>query len=366
MMKKWIVNNNVKTKDDEKPTHVFMYGGKDACMTIPIGKMESFLQVYCESIRAGEKLPIVEQRSKPTFYFFLDVDFVEDHEMPPDVFDDLCRFCRTVINQKDSIVVCVTGTKPKDDKLKTGIHIHWNRIVNENDVGGYIGIINDYMNSKYPQYDWKKFIDTSVYNGGGLRMKWAHKYDRKTKTFSAPYVPVLEYSYKQDERRIIPKGVSSWMIEQTSIRDMKAKPQTIEEKIQKSFTRNEMINRKEPSSILEEWIRNNMKGQENTTLKCLYVHDMCVLCNTTSKFCEIKKCNHESNHVYFYIDLKKNKIYQKCWDDQCIAKKPSARGKIYDIPYHVIKEYKPQMPNLTLWDSPLAISERYYEKASKY
>ena len=361
MMKKWISKNTCWTKDNERATHTFMDGGK---ITIPDGKMESFYQMYCECVRAGEKLTLIEQRSRPTFNFFLDVDFLADHEMPQDVFDDLCRFVRTVVNNKDTIIACVTETKTKNNLLKTGIHIHWNRIVDEKDVPTYIKKINDHMTVIHPQYTWDKIIDTSVYNGGGLRMKWSHKYENKL--FTAPYVPVLEYSYKQNECRVIPKGISSWMMEQTSIRDMKATPITLEEKIKKSFTKNEMTNRREPSSILETWIRDNMKGQENATIKCVYVHETCVFVNTTSKFCEIKKCNHNSNHVYFYIDLKRNKIYQKCWDEHCIAKKSSARGKIYDIPYQIIKEYKPKMPNLTLWDSPLAISERFYEKATKY
>ena len=164
MMKKWITKNNCWTKEGEQATHTFMYGGK---MTIPQEKMESFLQMYCECIRAGDKLPIVEQRTKPTFYFFLDVDFVTDHEMPSDVFDDLCRFSRAVISDRDSIVVCVTEPKMKDDKLKTGVHIHWNKVVHEKDVEGYINKIVDYMNNNHPSYDWNKFIDTSVYNGGG-------------------------------------------------------------------------------------------------------------------------------------------------------------------------------------------------------
>ena len=188
----------------------------------------------------------------------------------------------------------------------------------------------------------------------------------KDKTFSAPYIPILEYSYKQDERRLIPKGVSSWMIEQTSIRDTKVIPPTIEEKIKRSFTKTEMVNRQEPSTELEAWIRKTMVGQENAVIKCMYVHEKCTLVNTTSHFCEIKKCNHDSNHVYFYIDLKNNKIWQKCWDEKCIDKKPTARGKAYHVPLHLIKEYKPKSLSFVNWDTNDIIMDNFYKKASKY
>jgi len=278
--------------------------------------------------------------------------------------DYLCRFCRSVISDRDDIIVCMSEPKIKNNLTKTGIHIHWNHIVHEDDVTQYIRKITDAMTKKYPEYNWIDIIDISVYRGGGLRMKWSHKYENKT--YTVPYEPVVEYSHKQDEKRMIPRGISNWMLEQTSIRDVHVVPQQIEDKIKNSFTKTDLAHRTDASSELEEWIRHNMKGQENATIKCLYVHDTCVLVNTTSHFCEIKGCPHESNHVYFYIDFKNNQIYQKCWDEKCKTKTKSARGKLYDIPIHLIIEYKPKKLDFNNIDLTTILMEQFYEKASKY
>ena len=360
-MKKWLTRNHCWTKDGEKTTHTFMDGGK---FTIPVDKLESFYQIYSESVRAKEYLTIIEQRSRPTFNFFLDVDFLDDKPMDDDMCDYLCRFCRSVISDRDNIIVCMSKPKIKNDLIKTGIHIHWNHVVHEDDVDQYIRKITTAMAKKYPDYNWNDIIDTSVYRGGGLRMKWSHKYENKK--YTVPYVPVLEFSHKQNEKRMIPQGISNWMMEQTSIRDVHVTPPTIEEQVKNKFTKTDVAHRTEASSELENWIRHNMQGQQNAIVKCLYVHPTCILVNTTSHFCEIKGCPHVSNHVYFHIDLKKNKISQKCWDEKCKMKGKSGQGMLYDIPLQLIIDYKPKKLEFLNNDTTTIIMEQFYKKATKY
>jgi hypothetical protein len=43
------------------------------------------------------------------------------------------------------------------------------------------------------------------------------------------------------------------------------------------------------------------------------------------RYCDIKAGDHTSNHVYYVVDLTKNRFYQKCHDDACRQTKATAQ-----------------------------------------
>jgi hypothetical protein len=348
MLKTWITNKQLWTKRGDPCTHVFMDGGR---FKIESENVDAFNNIYCESIRNREKLCVVELRSRPKFNFFIDVDFMNDKEMSQDVLADLCDVCFSCVNTNDTMVVCITNPREKDGLMKTGIHMHWNTLISEDEVDPIINTILFKLNKNHPQFTWKDFIDTSVYRGGGLRMKWSHKYQNKT--YYDPYIPALEYT--KEGSRTLPQGITPWLLSKVSIRDLKSKP------IEK-FTSIQQTNQKTANPKLQAWIRANMKHQNHAQVLCLYVHPDCIFVKTDSRCCQNIKREHKSNHIYFYIDLKQNTICQRCFDEGC-QDFQSNRKK---IPLNLIIEYKPNVFGNMFKSPKQAVLANFERKASKH
>ena len=209
-------------------------------------------------MRKKERLSIVEQRTRPTFKFFVDVDFIDDEEMSQDILSFICNTCHTAISSDDTIIVCTTNPRNIDNKIKNGLHIHWNRIVHEDEVPSIIEIITTKLTNQFPQYNWDKFIDTSVYRGGGLRMKWTHKC-QNGKYFD-PYMPILEITPQSPIPRLIPPGISDAILTSVSIRDTTVSSVPFLTKLKRSMDE-APIEHAEPSSELESWIQQNMQDK---------------------------------------------------------------------------------------------------------
>ena len=364
-MKKWLTNKNCWVKSPHPCTHALMDRGS---IYIDDSRIETFNNIYCESIRQNEKLCFVEQRTRPTFYFFIDVDFMDEKEMTQDVLEYLCTLCQSAINRKDTITVCATEPREKDNLIKTGLHIHWNCIVHENDISKIIDNIVGALLVKFPQFAWKKFIDTSVYNGGGLRMKWSHKYQNKQ--FLPPYLPVMEFTHKESIPRYIPPGITPWLLNRTSIRDAAVEVKTFEKKLEGGFTPSQTANQVEPAEGFEEWIRLNLEGQGNTKVMCIYSHPTHAFVKTNSKYCENLGRHHNSNHVYFHLDLKTNKLRQHCFCtcDTLKGRKNGLcsgfKGKTHVVPFNLISHLKTELV-LFKKDYNTTLMNNFYKKTSK-
>ena len=347
MLKTWLTNNNLWTKKGKPCTHVFMDGGR---FKIESDNVDAFNNIYCESIRHKERLCIVELRSKPKFNFFVDVDFMDDEEMNNDVLISLCEICFSVVNTNDTMIVCITKPRVKDGMVKTGLHLHWTTQILETDVHPIINNMLSKLSKKHPRYAWKDFIDTSVYRGGGLRMKWSHKYQNKQ--FYDPYIPALEFNKKGT--RVLPLGISPWLLSKVSIRDFKSRLD--------NFTTLQKSNQKTADPNIESWIKKNIKGQAQAQLLCLYTHDDRIYIKTDSRFCSHVNREHRSNHVYFYIDLKKNTICQKCFDDKCCNY--SSENK--KIPISLVIKYKPNPLGTCFSSSHRAVMTNFERKSTKH
>ena len=354
MLKTWLTNNNLWTKKGDPCTHVFMDGGR---FKIESDSVEAFNNIYCESIRSKERLCIVELRSRPKFNFFVDVDFMDTEEMDNDMLMCICNICFSVVNNNDTMIACITNPRIKDDMVKTGIHLHWGTQILETDVPPIINNILTKLSTKYPNHKWKDFIDTSVYRGGGLRMKWSYKYQNNK--FYDPYIPALEINKKGT--RTLPSGISPWLLSKVSIRDFKSKINEIQ---LDKFSALQRTNQQTADPQIESWIRKNIKGQENAQVLCLYTHPHCIYIKTNSRFCSRVKREHCSNHVYFYIDLKKNTICQRCFDEQCCKCEYSSANK--KIPVPLVIKYKPN-PFGSCFSSPhKAVMANFERKTTKH
>ena len=358
MLKRWLTKNDCCAKKGQTCTHVFMDGGS---FKITSTQQEAFNKIYCESIRKKERISVVEIRTRPTFNFFVDVDFVDDEEMSQDILSYICTTCQSAISPTDTLIVCTTNPRIVGDKIKNGLHLHWNHIIHEDEVPSIIEIITTKLTNQFPNYDWNKFIDTSVYNGGGLRMKWSYKYQNGK--YIDPYLPIMEITPNTDIPRLIPPGISETVLGRVSIRDTNVQPTPFLTKLKKSIDETP-IEHAEPTSELEAWIRGNMDGQEHVTLKHMLIYSTCALLSTDSKYCEIKGCAHVSNHVYFYVDFRTNTVHQRCWDDACKNKHKTTRR--IPIPLSLIITYKPNKLDYIQNDSINAVMNNFLQKASKY
>ena len=358
MLKRWLSKNECWVKKGDTCTHTFMDRGS---FRIKKDKQEAFNKIYCECVRKKERLSIVEQRTRPTFNFFVDVDFVDEEEMSQDILSFICTTCQSAINSDDTVIVCTSKPRTINNKIKTGLHLHWNRLIHENEVPSIVEIITTKLNNEFPNYNWTKFIDTSVYNGGGLRMKWSYKYQNGN--YFDPYLPIMEITPNSDIPRLIPAGISCSVLTMVSIRDNDVQPVPFLSKLQGSIdeTPTEYT---EPSSELESWVRENMRGQEHAKIKHMLIYSTCALLGTESKYCEIKGCAHVSNHIYFYIDFRTNTIHQRCWDDEC--KNKNKRTHRATIPLSLIIQYKPNKLDFIQNDSRSAVMNNFLRKSSKY
>ena len=358
MLRRWLIKNDCCVEKGGTCTHVFMNGGS---FNISSAKKQAFNKIYCESVRKKERLCVVEMRTRPTFNFFVDVDFVDDEEMSQDILSYICTTCQPVISSTDTLIICTTKPRVVGNKIKNGLHLHWNHIVHENEVPSIIENITTKLIDRFPKYNWNKFIDTSVYQGGGLRMKWSYKYQNGQ--YIDPYLPIMEITPHTNIPRLIPPGISDAILTMVSIRDNDVQPQTFLSKLEKSINETP-IEHAEPTSELESWIQENVKGQEHTTIKSILIYSTCALLSTDSKYCEIKGCDHVSNHVYFYIDFRTNTIHQRCWDEECKINPKNTRHT--SIPLSLILAYKPNKLDDIQNDTILAVMNNFYEKASKY
>lgn len=352
MLKSWITENKLWTSKGEPCTHTFMNGGS---FRIEEENVEAFNNIYCESIRAKERLCVVEQRSRPKFNFFIDIDFENEKEMDNDMLMNICEICFSIVNINDTMIVCITSPRKKDNGVKTGIHLHWTTQILETNIDPIIKNTVAKLTTRYPDHKWNKFIDTSVYRGGGLRMKWSHKYQNGN--FYDPYIPALEYTKKGI--RQLPSGISPWLLAKVSIRDYVSK---INRNYMDKFSLGQKQNQKSANPKIEKWIQNNLKGQEEAQVLCMYTHPECIYLKTNSKYCTKVNRQHKSNHVYFFIDLKKNTVCQRCFDDGCCNY--SSRNK--KIPIPLIIEYKPNPLSGCLISSFKAVKMNFDRKTTKH
>ena len=295
-------------------------------LSIPFDKLREFYDVYVQSVLKGEQVFVVEQKTD-TYNFFLDVDYKDDEELSVSHVKSIVQIVCDRVNEfgGSSALVSVAEPKPKDGKIKTGIHINWpGLVVNQDGALQLMHHVVSTLNNVYQSRDWTHDIDSSVYGekgkkGSGFRLPWSHK-KCKGET-EGVYLPIFEY---RDEKLVDIDQVPSierlmMATVRTETREVKEIPECVvlcrPVKKEGDFTASELKNEvhdTELVALLETFIRRSMPGQENTRVFKIFKCRSKYLVKTNSKYCENIRREHSSNHVKIVIDSS-GQIHQECF-----------------------------------------------------
>ena len=339
MFKAWCKQNGFCNQTNL--SHVLMDGG---CLSVPFDRLNDFYEKYVECIKSGEKLFVVEQKTIDAYNFFVDLDYKDDD---PLTIEEVERICRVICDKvskfggKDALV-SVAKPKPSGDYIKTGVHINWpNFPVNRSSAIALRDHIIQTLTMVYGSKDWKNIVDLSVYGsserntrGSGFRMPFSHKKAKHEacggegcegcnntgKETQGEYLPILRYKHgilSMFEKVSHEPSVDIMFM--ATLRTQGVEPNVVvgsnkkEGAFTASQTKNEFTDQATVASI-ETFIRKNMEGQANARVTKVYKHQNSYLISTNSRYCENRKREHGSNHVWFHImgDVLCQKCFCKC------------------------------------------------------
>jgi hypothetical protein len=259
-------------------------------------ELDSFWRAYLSDLACGKKLYVVEQKTEK-FRFFVDIDYRSEKALTD---DDAFAICQKIYNSVEEGGVCIVArAPPREDKgkVKSGIHIHWPDLVVSK---GEALSLRTRILLELEEDHWPETIDASVYRGAGLRCLWSLK-----KGVKGSYVPWISLP----DGKTLNATPCLDALKRFSIRVTGGEA-----------GRPKMASMTTDSSRLEEFIQNNMDGQENARVRAVrrtkkgegkgfYVE-------TDSKWCEKIRGAHKSNHIWFYING--GNIVQKCLNEECL------------------------------------------------
>jgi len=285
-------------------------------LSIPFDKLREFYDMYVQCVLQGEKVFVVEQKTE-TYNFFIDIDYKDDEALTvPEVqsiMQIVCDKVRTVSSV--CALVSVAEPKPKDGKIKTGIHANWpGFVVNQHGAIQMMHHLISILNKVYPSRDWSRDIDASVYGeegkqGSGFRLPWSHK-KCKGET-EGEYLPI--FLYENGVLKDMDQEPSYEKLMMATVRTESREVQEVPECVvlcrpirkEGNFTPGEIkneVNDSELSAILETYIRQFMDGQKETRVQKIFKFKTKYFIKTNSKFCENIKREHSSNHVKLVIN----------------------------------------------------------------
>lgn len=289
------------------PSHTLMDGG---LFYVPIGKSDEFFEDYVSCIQ-NSKLFVTELKT-PRFRFFMDIDYIGETGLSDDQILDVARDIHKHIPGR--CIVAITQPKKCKNAIKSGIHMHWpDLIVDSREAQNMI------KNLKNP------FIDPSVYKGSGLRMLWSYK--KGACGDEEPYVPFMELP----DTRLDPTP-SVKLLELCSIRvgpDPMPRVQTVVSSTIEEFIQKCMMNEIRFRGV-------HVSPDFQVSVKKVSKKKNTMVIQTSSKLCLYKKSEHQSNHVYFVVDLDRYIMHQRCHDEGCTGFK----GMCHSVPKHIINELK--------------------------
>ena len=155
-------------------------------LSVPFDRLNDFYKICIQCIKNGEKIYVVEQKTD-NYNFFLDIDYKDENALDIETITDISKVIFTKVkkfcNSDQTVIVSVAQPKPKDGKIKTGVHLNFpGMVVNQHGAIQLMYHIIQTLGNVYPEIDWFQFIDPSVYGnlntktkGSGFRMPWSHK-----------------------------------------------------------------------------------------------------------------------------------------------------------------------------------------------
>ena len=334
MFKRWCKDQGFANNSDL--SHVLMDGG---VLSVPFDKLNDFYEKCVEVYNSGEKIFVVEQKTE-NYNFFMDLDYKDDEEMSFEQIKSVCKVICDKVSKfggKDALI-SVAEPKPIDTLIKTGIHINWpGFVVNRSSALGLRDHVINTLNLAYGSRDWKDIVDISVYGnnsrntkGSGFRMPWSHKKGKHEacagqgcelcnntgKETQSEYLPIFMYKHGPSSTlQKTEQKPSVDILHMATLRTQNMEPVIIEGTREEATfttlqTKNEFKNQ-EALLLVEAFVRKHVEGQTTASITKMFKYNKQFLVSTNSKYCENKKCNHNSNHVWFHIVG--DTIAQKCF-----------------------------------------------------
>ena len=334
MFKRWCKDQGFANNSDL--SHVLMDGG---VLSVPFDKLNDFYEKCVEVYNSGEKIFVVEQKTE-NYNFFMDLDYKDDEEMSFEQIKSVCKVICDKVSKfggKDALI-SVAEPKPIDTLIKTGIHINWpGFVVNRSSALGLRDHVINTLNLAYGSRDWKDIVDISVYGnssrntkGSGFRMPWSHKKGKHEacagqgcelcnntgKETQSEYLPIFIYKHGPSSTlQKTEQKPSVDILHMATLRTQSMEPVIIEgTREEVTFTKLQTKNEfkdQEALLLVEAFVRKNVEGQTTASITKMFKYNKQFLVSTNSKYCENKKCNHNSNHVWFHIIC--DTIAQKCF-----------------------------------------------------
>jgi len=373
-------------------SHVLMDGG---ILSVPFDRLNDFYEKCVEVYTLGEKIFVVEQKTE-NYNFFIDLDYKDETELTLTQVESICKIiCDKVSKFEGAGQALISIAEPKEvsNKLiKTGVHINWEGFtVNRSSAIAIREHVIDTLKLVYGSVNWEDVVDSAVYGssdrktkGSGFRMPFSYKRAKHEKcsgqgckecnntgkVIQGEYLPYFIYKGNKGPftllETILPHPDVN-LLHMATIRSQSTKPNIIEGKTAfqsnegSSFTQMEIKNEfknQEVICLLQNFINKHLEGQKTSRITKMFESNNQFLVSTNSFYCENKKCNHNSNHVWFHI--LGETIAQKCFSTTDImrhygfckdftGKRHQLPPKIVDILYKDGTVKKHVSPNKTFF-----------------
>ena len=340
MFKQWCQENRLNNASNL--SHVLMNGGK---LSIPEDRLKEFYKVYCDAVKSGEKLYVVEQKSE-LYNFFVDLDYKSKESLDlPEVESIVKVICNKVKAHggKDALVCLAPPKKAGKDMVKTGIHINFHGFVV--DQRAAIALRQHILIALYtakPSVEWSDVVDASVYGdasrgsrGSGFRMPWSLKRARcedcggkgcsvcenHGRVDQVAYLPVYMYRHgpllsmlQRIDQTPDPTTLEMSSVRSSATTHANVHPPNTAFK-EGSFTKHETNDEfadEDAIADLEAFVRKYMEGQASSRLTKAYKQkNGNLIVATTSRYCENTGRDHGGNHVWFLVTG--DAVMQKCF-----------------------------------------------------
>ena len=319
-----------------------MNGGK---LSIPEDRLKEFYKVYCDAVKSGEKLYVVEQKSE-LYNFFVDLDYKSKESLDlPEVESIVKVICNKVKAHggKDALVCLSPPKKAGKDMVKTGIHINFHGFVV--DQRAAIALRQHILIALYtakPSVEWSDVVDASVYGdasrgsrGSGFRMPWSLKRARcedcggkgcsvcenHGRVDQVAYLPVYMYRHgpllsmlQRIDQTPDPTTLEMSSVRSSATTHANVHPPNTAFK-EGSFTKHETNDEfadEDAIADLEAFVQKYMEGQASSRLTKAYRQkNGNLIVATTSRYCENTGRDHGGNHVWFLVN--DACVMQKCF-----------------------------------------------------
>lgn len=370
-LRKWIIENKffIKHGDQRPITHLLLNGGK---MCIPEEYNKEFLEMYVKEIKSGYPQYICEVKT-PVFRFFIDLDFIEDHEIQSKTsiiyFKQIQTVMRSFYPHHDhTFFVCTTTPKRVNtDYIKTGIHILFKNIyINKTNAMHIRNYLVHNFKKKFGERlsfnTWEDVIDKSVYNANGLRMIGSRKMsvckeckgksgtvencgecgglgkiderrvyniesvidalgnlnEEALEHYNEDYLDLIFntsiINYENPETQITyPLDLSKISIQKTKRNKKVIIPNNEEKSVLDKIDKKHITNENVVYSSLNTYVKRNLPDvyKKISFIDIYQCSDDRYIIRTDSKYCLNINREHSSNHIY--LELSSQGLFQKCF-----------------------------------------------------